>query len=185
MARQHGPWTIQDTAQKYQNSFIDVCEDQVVRPDGQPGTYATVTMKPGVAILPVDGDRAVYLTRQFRYAIAKESIEVVSGAIDENEPPLEAAQRELREELGIEADEWKDLGMMNLDTSIIRGPLHLFLAQRLTFIEAQPEGTETIETVKMPFDDAVEMVMASAITHGPSCVLILKAQNAVQGAAKA
>lgn len=80
MAQKHGSWTIQETSQKYKNSFINVREDQVVQPDGQPGLYGTVIMKPGVAILPIDSDRTVYLTRQFRYALGKESIEVVCGA---------------------------------------------------------------------------------------------------------
>ncbi len=180
MVRKHGPWTIQDTTQKYCNSFIDVYEDQVLKPNGQPGTYATVMMKPGVAVLPVDRDGMVYLTRQFRYALGRESIEVVSGGLDENEPPLEAAQREVREELGIEADEWLDLGVVDVDTSIVRCPVRLFLAKRLTFTSPQREGTETIETVKIPFDEAVQMVMESAITHGASCLLILKARNTVQ-----
>lgn len=180
MVRKHGPWTIQDTTRKYCDSFIDVHQDQVLKPNGQPGTYATVMMKPGVAVLPVDKDGVVYLTRQFRYAIGKESIEVVSGGLDENEPPLEAAQREVREELGIEADEWLDLGVVDVDTSIVRCPVRLFLAKRLTFTSPQREATETIETVKIPFDQAVQMVMESAITHGASCVLILKARNVVQ-----
>lgn len=177
MAQKHGPWTIQETTQKYQDSFINVREDKVLQPDGQPGMYATVKMKPGVAILPIGSDARVYLTQQFRYALGKESVEVVSGAIEENEPPLEAAKREIREEVGIEAAEWIELGCFDIDTSIIDCPVHLFLAKQLTFTTTNREGTETIETVKVPLDVAVQMVMDSVITHAPSCVLILKADN--------
>lgn len=179
MARKHGPWTIQETSCKYEDSFINVCEDQVLRPDGQAGSYATVTMKPGVAVLPIDSDGIVYLTQQFRYALGKESIEVVSGGLEE-ELPLESAKRELQEELGIEADEWTDLGIFDLDTSIVNCPVHLFLAKQLNFVKTEQEGTETIKTVKVPLSAAIQMVMESAITHSPSCVLILKAQNAMQ-----
>jgi 8-oxo-dGTP pyrophosphatase MutT (NUDIX family) len=91
--------------------------------------YATVTMKPGVAILPIDSDRIVYLTRQFRYALGKESIEVVCGAVEENEPPLEAAQREVQEEIGIKAEEWSEIGVFDLDTSIVHCPVYLGLAE--------------------------------------------------------
>ncbi|MBW4574294.1 MAG: NUDIX hydrolase [Aphanothece sp. CMT-3BRIN-NPC111] len=178
MVRKNGPWSIQDTTQKYENSFIDVREDQVLTPDGQQGTYGTVKMKPAVGVLPIDGDRICYLIRQFRYALGRESLEVVCGAIDDQEPPLEAAQRELKEELGIEADEWSDLGILDLDTSIVQCPIHLFLAKNLTFTETQREGTETMVTVKMPFDEAIQKVMDSTITHSPSCVLLLKAQKA-------
>jgi 8-oxo-dGTP pyrophosphatase MutT (NUDIX family) len=179
MAQKHGPWTIQETSQKYQNSFISVREDQVLQPDGQPGTYGTVTMKPGVAILPIDSDRTVYLAQQFRYVLGKESLEVVCGALEEDEPPLDAAQRELEEELGIKAQEWIDLGLFHLDTSIVHCPVHLFLAKQLTFTQANREGTETMETRRIPFDEAVQMVMDSNITHSPSCVLILKGYHAV------
>jgi 8-oxo-dGTP pyrophosphatase MutT (NUDIX family) len=175
MAQKHGPWTIQETNEKYQDSFIHVREDQVLRPDGQPGMYATVKMKPGVAILPIDSDRHVYLVRQFRYALGKESIEVVCGALEEDEPSQEAAQRELEEEIGIKASELIDVGMVNLDTSIVRCPVYMFLAKQLTLTAANPEGTETIETLHLPLDRAVQMVLDSAITHAPSCVLILKA----------
>lgn len=174
MTRNHGPWTIQETAEKYRNSFINVTEDRVIQPDGHPGIYGTVQMKPGVAILPIDRDGNVYLARQFRYALGKESIEVVCGALEENEPPLEAAQREIKEELGIEADEWLELGSCNLDTSIVNCPVYLFLARQLTFTSKNQEGTETIETVKVPFNIAVKMAIDSEITHAPSCILILK-----------
>ena len=180
MANKRGPWTVQSSDEKYRNPFIDVREDQVHQPDGQPGTYATVTMKPGVAVLPIDENNTVYLTRQFRYALDKESIEAISGGVDHGESPQEAAQREAREELGIEAHEWVDLGVMDIDTSIVRAPVHLFLARNVSFTETQREGTETIETMKIPFKDVVRMVMESAITHGPSCVLILKA-NIIHG----
>ncbi len=179
MTQKHGPWTIQGTSQKYENSFINVREDQVLQPDGQPGMYATVKMKPGVAVLPIDSDRIVYITRQFRYALGKESMEVVCGSVEEDEPNLEAAQREAKEELGIKAEEWIELGVFDLDTSIIHCPMYLFLAKQLTFVEAEQEGTETIETLRLPLDEAVQMVMDNKITHAPSCVLILKAHKAL------
>lgn len=153
----------------------------MLQPNDKPGSYATVTMKPGVAILPIDRDRIVYLTRQFRYALGQESLEVVCGAVEEDEPAMDTAQREVQEELGIKADEWRDLGCFQMDTSIVRCPVYLFLATQLTFVETNREGTKTIETVKVPFNEAVQMVMDSVIIHSPSCVLILKADRALRG----
>jgi 8-oxo-dGTP pyrophosphatase MutT (NUDIX family) len=175
--RKNGPWTIETTTQRYQNSFITVVEDQVIQPDGQPGTYSTVAMKPGVAILSLDEESNVYLVRQFRYALGQESLEVVTGALEDSEPILEAAQRELREEVGIEAKDWNNLGMFNLDTSIIHCPVHLFLARDLSFVDSHREGTETMETCKISWKQALTRVMEGTITHAPSCILILKASN--------
>src|SRR3954453_11171767 len=145
MPRRHGPWTIQESKPIYRNPFIEVVEDRVVRPDGQPGIYGTVAMTPGVAVLPVDEEGMSYLTREFRYAIGRESIEVAGGGIDEGESPLEAARREAREELGIEASEWINLGSIDPFTAVVHSPAHLFLARGLTFIPTEHEGTEAIE----------------------------------------
>lgn len=179
MTEEHGPWTIEETEQKYENSFIQVREDKVLQPDGKPGSYATIEIKPGIAILPIDRDRNVYLTRQFRYALGQDSIEVVCGAIDNNEPPLTAAKREIEEEIGIKAEELIELGFFDLDTSIVHCPVHLFLTQKFTFTEPHQDGTERIETVYLSLEQAVEMVMNSQITHAPSCVLILKAAQKI------
>ena len=177
MRRTLGPWVINETARVYQNPWIEVREDQVIRPDGNAGTFATVRMKPGVSVLAVDADESVYLTSEFRYAVERESIEVVSGAIDEDENPLDAAQRELREELGFEAQEWVELGVVNPFTSVVNSPANLFLARRLSFTATEREGTEIIQTIKVKLHEAVQMVMDSRITHGPSCVLILKVNH--------
>jgi 8-oxo-dGTP pyrophosphatase MutT (NUDIX family) len=181
MERKHGPWTIKETAEKYRDKFIAVYEDSVVRPDGEPGTYATVHLKPGVSVLPVDTDGTIYLTRQFRYATGAESIEVVSGGIDDGEDAAESAKRELREELGIEASELISLGRMDMDTSIVRSPVSLFLARGLKFTEAEQEGTERIEPFKTTLEQACAMVLRSEITHSPSCVLLLKAGRYPEG----
>jgi 8-oxo-dGTP pyrophosphatase MutT (NUDIX family) len=175
MLRKNGPWTVEVTTRKYQNAWIEVDEDRVITPSGRAGTFTTVRMKPGISVLAMDGEGVVYLTAEFRYAIGRESLEVVSGAIDGDESPLTAAKRELREELGIEAAEWLELGVTDPFTSVIHSPARLFLARNLSFTEPQCEPTELIRPLRMKLDEAVRMVFDSGITHGPSCVLILKA----------
>lgn len=59
----------------------------------------------------------------------------------------------------------------------MKSPATMYLAMKIKFSEAHPEGTEKIDLVKVEFDDAVKMVMESEITHGQSCVLILKASE--------
>ena len=177
ITRIKGPWLIEESVQKYKNAWLEVSEDKVVRPDAQTGTFATVRMKPGVSVLAMDELTQVYLTSEYRYAVERESIEVVSGGIDEGELPLPAAARELREELGIEATQWISLGQVDPFTSVIQSTATLFLARELSLFDSKPEGTELIKVVKIDLGQAVRMVMESEITHGPSCVLILKAQN--------
>ena len=176
MSRRNGPWTILDSETKHKDAFLEVIEDRVIRPDGRPGAYATVSVKPGVAVLVVDRDGTVVLVRQFRYALGRESLEVACGGIDEGEEPPAAARREVGEELGVEAEDWTDMGRLDLDTSTVRCPIALFLARGLTWGEPRREGTEVMDTVRVPFDEAMRMVQDGRITHAASCVLILKAR---------
>jgi 8-oxo-dGTP pyrophosphatase MutT (NUDIX family) len=172
----NGPWTIKSSTSIYKDNFFEVNQDEVIRPDGQPGTYATIQMKPGVAILPLDSDgQTIYLTSQFRYAVGQYSIEVICGGVDDGESPLQTAQKEAQEEAGIRAEDWTHLGQFNLDTSIVQNPVDLFICRKLHFTENQPEGTETVQTLKTSLQEAVSMVMDGRITHGISCVLIMKA----------
>lgn len=173
--KKNGPWTIRKSNKVYYDYFIEVTVEEVFQPDGNPSTYSTVKMKSGVAILPVDHEGMVYLTKQFRYALQKESIEVVSGGIDQGEAPIEAAVRELKEEAGIESADLKEIGIIDLETSIIKGPVSLFLAYGLKIGRNKPEGSETIKILKLPFKEALKKVMTGEITHGPSCTVILKA----------
>jgi 8-oxo-dGTP pyrophosphatase MutT (NUDIX family) len=176
MERRNGPWTIKDSRVVYRNEFIEVVEDDVLQPDGESGSYATVRIKAGVSVLAFT-DREVYLIRQFRYALGRESLEAVSGAVEEDESPADAAVRELQEEAGIIAGELVELGRIDVDTSIVNNPAYHFLARDLRFTESRPEGTEEIRVEKFPLEAAVRMVMASEITHASTCSLILKAQQ--------
>ncbi len=175
MSKKHGPWTIQNSEVKYKNPWIEVVENVVIRPDGCSGIFGVVKMKGGVSVLPIDEQGFVYLIEEFKFALGQDSIEAVTGGIDEDEDSLLAARRELKEEAGIEADDWVHLGWLNPFTSAIDSPAELFLARGLHFGVSDPDGTETIRMVKITLEEAVQMVMESKITHGQSCVLILKA----------
>lgn len=175
MEKKNGPWTIKKSQEIFKNDFIELINEKVVQPDGKDGEYATVKMKPGVCTLAIDGENNAYLTRQFRYAFGAESLEVIAGGIEKGSP-LENAKRELKEELGAEADEWIDLGTAETDTSIVSAPAHFFVARKLKFTEPEREGVEVMKNVKMSFDQAVEKVLNGEIKHALSCLLILKAK---------
>jgi ADP-ribose pyrophosphatase len=175
--KKHGPWTIKKTESRFKNGLIEVFEDEVIKPDKTEGSYATLRIKDGVAIIALDDEGDAYLVKEFRYAVGREDVEVVGGAIDEGEKPIEAARRELKEELGIEADEWTELGTVYHSTSIINSSSTLFLARQLKFTEKDEDSGEVIKTVKMPFDEAVKKALMGDLTHATSCVLVLRAEN--------
>lgn len=180
--RENGPWKIKATEARYKSELIDVYEDEVIKPNGEQGTYSTVRVKAGVCVLPLDDEGFVYLARDFRYAVGRECIEAVAGAIDEGETGEAAARRELKEELGIEAADFVALGFVDPMPSLVDSPSYLFLAKgRLKFKEKELEGGENVKTVKVKLPEAVRMAMRGDITHGSSCVLILRANDYLQG----
>jgi 8-oxo-dGTP pyrophosphatase MutT (NUDIX family) len=120
------------------------------------------------------------LTRQFRYMYGQESIEVISGAVDEGERPLEAARRETLEEAGIVAEASRELGEVRFDTSKMAAPVHLFLAQGLTMAEPKPDSTGQIEILRISLDEALELAMEGTIVHGASVALLFKARGMLE-----
>ncbi|MDB4614785.1 NUDIX hydrolase [bacterium] len=177
--KEHGPWKIVDSHQAYQDPWVTLRRDEVIRPDGKPGSYVVVNLKPGVCVLAIDEDRNVYLTKEFHYGVGRVTIECVSGGIEKDEDPLVCAKRELQEELGIEAAQWTHLGQTDPFTANVISPTQMFLAEELTFVDTNPEGTELIERVRVPFSTAIEYVVDSTITHSPSCLTILKAEKSL------
>src|ERR671929_72422 len=104
------PWLTIASERVYDNPWITVREDRVVRPDGEPGIYGVVHYKnTAVGVLPVEEDH-VYLVGQYRYPLERYSWEIPEGGCPEDEEPLEAARRELSEDTGLEAGNWRGMG---------------------------------------------------------------------------
>ena len=172
---QKGPFKQIDSREIYKNKWINLREDKVIRPDGKEGIFGIIEMKGGSSVLAMTDNGLVYLTKEYKYGIGRDSLELMSGGMDMGETPLRAAQRELREELGLEAKEWIDLGFVDPFTTIIKSPNYMFLARGVSEIDWTPDEGEPLEIIKVPFSKAIQMVMESQITHSASCVLILKA----------
>ncbi len=168
-----GPWRIRETQEIFRNDFLRLARDQVVRPDGGPGEHVVVAIKPGVCVVALDEENHVRLTREFHYAVGRETVEAVSGGIDQGETALACAHRELQEELGLKAAQMEWMTTVDPFTSIMVSPTALFLARGLSRVPAAPEATELIGELSLPLSQAVAMVADGRITHAPSCVAIL------------
>ena len=77
------PFTRISTKKVYENPWLSVREDSVIRPGGKQGIFGIITMKAGVTVIAIDEENNVITTNEFAYAIDKHSLEVVSGGIDE------------------------------------------------------------------------------------------------------
>ncbi len=103
----------------YRHEIVTVEEARVLLPTGSEIDFAVLQIKPGVTVLALDQDNTVHATREYRYAIDRPSLELISGGMEEGEEPLDTAKREIAEEAGLAATEWTYLGYVDPFTSMV------------------------------------------------------------------
>ena len=148
-----GPWTRHARRVVYENPWIVVWHDEVTRPDGGPGIYGVVHFRnaaSGVVVLD-DSDRLL-LVGQHRYTLDAYSWEIPEGGVAPDEEPLDGIRRELREETGVEASTWDEIGRYALSNSITDELGLVWLATGLSQGTAAPEPTEDLAVRWVPFD---------------------------------
>ena len=168
-----GPFEVLNTKIIYENPWIKVREDSVKRPDGTDGIFGVVEYSPGVHVLPIDTEGKAILIREYMYAIERYDIMFPAGGVEEGEEPLEAAKRELLEEVGYESDEWVDLGTANPLTMVIKAPFYLFLALNCRKIG---QGEATIEVLKRTLDEVEELIRTNEISLSATIADFYKAK---------
>jgi 8-oxo-dGTP pyrophosphatase MutT (NUDIX family) len=153
------PWRRHSRRLAYENPWIQVHHDEVTRPDGQPGIYGVVHFRTrAVGVVAVDDEDRVVLVGQYRYSLDHYSWEIPEGGVPYDEDPLDGARRELREETGITATTWREIGRLDLSNSITDETGVLYLATGLTHGDAAPEGTEDLDLRRVPFDEVMAMI---------------------------
>jgi len=170
------PWKTITSREVYDNAWIRVREDSVIRPDGEQGIYGVVHFKNiAVGILAVEDD-SIYLIGQYRYTLNQYSWEIPEGGCPEGEDPLDAAKRELAEETGLRAESWEKLGTAHLSNSVSDEVAVWFLATNLKQGEHAPEGTERLKVRRVSFDEALGMVLKGEMTDAMSQLAIMQYQ---------
>jgi len=170
------PWKTLSSKPIYSNPWISVREDQVINPSGGHGIYGVISFNNlAIGIVPVDKDLNTWLVGQFRYTLNEYHWEIPEGGGPIDIEPLASAQRELLEETGITASNWTLLSNIHTSNSVTDEVGYLYLAQDLTFGEAEPEETEQLSVWKLPLADAVDLVMQGKITDSLSMAGLLMA----------
>jgi len=171
-----GPWTRHTRRVAYQNPWITIWHDEVTRPDGQPGIYGVVHFANlAVGVLALDASDRVLLVGQHRYALEAYSWEIPEGGVPIGETPLEGARRELREETGIDASSWREMGRSHLSNSVSDELAVLFLATGLTAGVAAPDGTEALDVRWRSFDEVLAMTLDGRITDALTILAVQRA----------
>jgi ADP-ribose pyrophosphatase len=157
----------------YDGRLLKVHSDTVRLPDGTQGFREYIRHPGAVAIVPLFDDGSVLLERQFRYPHKRVFVEIPAGKLEAGEPHLDTARRELLEETGYVAAEWKSLGVIHTSVGIADEAIELFLARKLHKRDAKLDVGEFLETFSAPFEEAIAMVRDGRITDAKSMVGLL------------
>ena len=169
------PWTVLSKATVYENAWIRVDHHEVRNPAGGPGVYGTIHFKGhALGVVPIDEKGNTILVGQFRFPLGYYSWEIPQGGGLKNAPLLDSAKRELREECGLAAKNWLPVLGMDLSNSVTDEQGTAFLAWDLTDGVAQPEDTEVLQVVRVPFWDAVDRAQKGGIRDLVSIAALLR-----------
>lgn len=160
----------------YDGFILHVREDEILLPDGREAKRELIRHIGAVCVIPVDENNNVIMENQYRYPIAEVVMEIPAGKLDDkNENRLEAAKRELKEETGYTADNWKNLGVYIPAPAYSDERIDMYLATELHLGERELDDDEFIDVYKVPLSRLVEMVMDGEITDGKTQIAVLKA----------
>lgn len=169
------PWKTLSQKTAYENPWIKVTHREVLNPIGNPGIYGVVHFKNlAIGIVPVDHQLNTWLVGQYRYTLNEYSWEIPEGGCPLGTLPLDTAKRELIEETGIRAKDWKKILDFHTSNSVTDEAGIAYLATGLSFGEAEPEDTEDLVVKKMPLAEAIEWVEMGKITDSLSIMALQK-----------
>lgn len=137
--------------------WFEVGEEDVELPDGKIiEGFAWIDERPFAIVVPLTADGATVLVRSYKHGVREVALSFPAGFIEDGEPPLEAAKRELREEAGYEADDWTALGRYVVDGNYGSGAMHAFLARGARKVcEPDSGDLEEQELLLVPWAEAV------------------------------
>lgn len=158
----------------FNGRVIRVTLDKVQLEDGTTSTREVVHHHGGACVLPVDADGNVTMVRQFRYALGEELWELPAGKLEAGEDPFEAAKRELSEECGLTADTYTELGVVYPTVGYDSERIYLWAAEGLHAVGQHLDAGEFLDVVKMPFAQALGLVMDGTIKDSKTQVALLK-----------
>ena len=157
----------------FNGKIIRLRVDTVRLPDGKQSTREIVEHRGAVAMTALTENREVVMVKQYRKPLESVTLEIPAGTLEIGEEPLACAQRELMEETGIVAEEWKPLFTYYSAPGFCTEKLYLFEARVLKFTTQNLDPDEKVQIVMIPLEEALKMVTNGEIRDGKSIIGIL------------
>ena len=164
-----------DSKYVYRGSVIDVRYDNVELSTGQKSVRVIVEHPGGVVIVAQKTPQTILMVEQFRYSIMQTSFELPAGKLEKGEEPFPAAKRELEEETGYKANNWKNLGFINTTPGFCDEKLYLYFASDLEFVGEHPDDGEIIKAHELKIDDVFEKIKNGEINDSKTICALTRA----------
>ena len=165
-----------ETEDIFDGVILNVKRDRVRLPNGHESVREVIRHVGAVCVVPVTEDGRVVVERQYRYPVDAVITEIPAGKLDKaGEDPLEGAKRELREETGLTADKWTDLGLFVPAAAYCAETIRMYLAEDLHQGAQQLDDDEFLDVFRLPLKDAVQMVMDGRVPDAKTQAALLKA----------
>ena len=158
----------------YNGKIINLRVDDALLPDGKTAKREIVEHNGGVCVAAITNNDEILLVKQFRYPYGEVIYEIPAGKRDGNEDPLACGKRELKEETGATAKTYISLGELYPTPGYCGEIIWIFAAKDLDFGETNPDEEEFVEAIRVPFSDALKMVMNGEIKDAKTQTAILK-----------
>ncbi len=169
-----------DSTQVFKGRLLDVRRDRVTLPDGNEGVREYVVHPGAVVVIAEQGDGRLLFERQYRYPLRRAFLELPAGKIDPGEDILATAIRELLEETGHRAAEWRHLGVMHPCIGYSDERIEIFLARGLTRESApQLDHGEFLDVLSLSLEEALAAVRSGAITDAKTITALFWAEKVI------
>ena len=150
-------------------------KDTVSLPDGHTAEREVIRHGGAVCVIPYDGQGNIWVVEQYRYAVARTMTEIPAGKLDRpDEPPQEAARRELKEETGLTCDKLIPLGLYLGSPAILDEKIHMFAAVGLHTGNPHPDDDEFLRARPVPLEEMVQATLKGQIPDGKTQCAVLR-----------
>ncbi|MDD5389255.1 MAG: NUDIX hydrolase [Gallionellaceae bacterium] len=162
-----------ESSDEYRGRLLHVKKDRVRLPNGGESTREYIIHPGAAVIIPVFDNGDILLERQHRYPLRRDFLELPAGKFDPHETELACAQRELAEETGYLAAQWRELPTFYPCIGYSNERLVYFEARDLSYSGENLDEDEFLEILRVPFTDALEMVRDGRIDEAKTVMGLL------------
>lgn len=168
-------WRVNAKTHIHDNPWFRVDAFDAIAPTGAPAKYYRSSYKnAAVGVVALDDDGAISLVGQWRFPFGAYSWELPEGGAPKAEDPLDGAKRELREEAGLAAADWRQVLTMQLSNASSDEIFFGYLATGLTGTPREPDPTEQLAVIRVPFREALRAATAGHIQDAITVAMLLR-----------